>query len=99
MGFSIRDWRLVRSRECVRFSECPLREVLLYMCVQCFMITHKQCCNIRSHHLRLMVAIGYEYMLCCYYSGNVGLHVCAKVHDHTYTMLYAHSKGLYVVIA
>ena len=26
-GFLIRDWRLVRSRECVGFSECPLREV------------------------------------------------------------------------
>ena len=27
---SIRDWHFVRSREYVRFSECPLREVLLY---------------------------------------------------------------------
>ena len=31
MGFSIRDQSFVRSRECVRFSECPLREVLLYI--------------------------------------------------------------------
>ena len=30
MGFSIRVKCLVRSRECVRFTECPLREVLLY---------------------------------------------------------------------
>jgi len=31
MGFSIRDYSFVRSRECVRFLECPLREVLLYI--------------------------------------------------------------------
>ena len=24
-------------------------------------------------------------MLCCHDNGNVGLHVCAKFHDHTYT--------------
>ena len=38
MGFSIRDYNFVRSRECVRFSECPLREVLLYSihCVYIF---------------------------------------------------------------
>ena len=24
-------------------------------------------------------------------NGNVGLHVCAKIHDHTYTVLYAHT--------
>ena len=29
MGFSIRDWNFVRSREYV----CPLREVLLYLCL------------------------------------------------------------------
>ena len=28
--FSIRDCHSVRCRGCVRFSECPLREVLLY---------------------------------------------------------------------
>ena len=30
MGFSIRDYNLVRSRECVRFSECPLRECVRF---------------------------------------------------------------------
>ena len=25
-------------------------------------------------------------------NGNVGLHVCAKFHDHTYAVLYAHSS-------
>ena len=25
-------------------------------------------------------------------NGNVGLRVCAKFHDHTYAVLYAHSK-------
>ena len=25
-------------------------------------------------------------------NGNVGLRVCAKFHDHTYALLYAHSK-------
>ena len=29
-------------------------------------------------------------MLCCHANGNVGLYVCAKFHDHTYTVLYAH---------
>jgi len=29
MGFSIRDQSFVHSRVCVRFSVCPLREVLL----------------------------------------------------------------------
>ena len=28
----------------------------------------------------------------CHDNGNVGLHVYAKFHDHTYTVLYAHSK-------
>ena len=28
-------------------------------------------------------------------NGNVGLHVCAKFHEHTYTVLYAH-KVIYV---
>ena len=28
---SVSASRSVRSRECVRFSECPLREVLLYL--------------------------------------------------------------------
>ena len=31
MGLSIRDPNFVRSRESVRFSECPHREVLLYI--------------------------------------------------------------------
>ena len=31
-------------------------------------------------------------MLRCHDNGNVGLHVCAEFHDHTYTVLYAHSK-------
>ena len=30
MGFSIETRSFVRSRECVRFSECPFSEVLLY---------------------------------------------------------------------
>ena len=33
-------------------------------------------------------------MLCCHDNDNVGLHVCAKFHDHTYAVLYAHSKGI-----
>ena len=31
MGFSVRDSNFARSKECVRFSECPLREVPLYI--------------------------------------------------------------------
>ena len=56
--------------------------------------------NIHSHCLRL-VAIDYEYSTVCHDNGNVGLHVCAMLHDHTYTVLYAHSKDniMYVVIA
>ena len=42
-----------------------------------------------------MVAIGYEYATGFHGNGNVGLHVCAKFHEHTYTMLYAH-KVIYV---
>ena len=32
-------------------------------------------------------------MLCCHDNGFVGLHVCAMFHEHTYTVLHAHSKG------
>ena len=31
--------------------------------------------------------------VCCHDNGNVGVHVCAKFHEHTYTVLYAHNKG------
>ena len=57
---------------------------------------HRNCyskeANICSHCLKL-VAIGYKYATGCHDNGNVGLHVCAKFHDHTYTVLCAHSKG------
>ena len=42
-----------------------------------------------------MVAIGYEYATSCHDNGNVLLHVCAKIHEHTYTVLYA-QKVIYV---
>ena len=38
-----------------------------------------------------LVAIGYEYATGCHDNGNVGLHVCAKFHEHTYRVLYAHN--------
>ena len=38
-----------------------------------------------------LVAIGYEYATGCHDNGNVGLHVCAKFHEHTYTVLCAHN--------
>ena len=49
-----------------------------------------------------MVAIGDEYATGCHDNGNVGLHVCAKFHEHTYTqcfMLIVKDKVMYVVIA
>ena len=56
---------------------------------------HRNCYrgNIHSHRLRL-VAIGYEYATGCHDNGNFGLHVCAKFHEYTYAVLYAHSKGI-----
>ena len=27
-------------------------------------------------------------MVCCHDNGNVGLHMCAKFHDHTYTQCF-----------
>ena len=38
-----------------------------------------------------LVAIGYEYATGCHDNGNVGLHVCEKFHEHTYTVLCAHN--------
>ena len=64
--------------------------MLDYMCVQSFMSIHTQCFMlivkdkvIHVHRLRL-VAIGYEYATDCHDNGNVGLHACAKFHDHTH---------------
>ena len=36
-------------------------------------------------------------MLCCHDNSNVGLHVCAKIHDHTYAVLYAHRKKCQII--
>ena len=53
---------------------------------------YKVICILCSHCLRL-VAIGYDYvMLRCHDNGNVGLNGYAEFHDHTYAVLYAHSK-------
>ena len=38
-----------------------------------------------------LVAVGYEYATGCHDNGNVGLHVCAKFHEHTNTVLCAHN--------
>ena len=59
---------------------------------QCFMLIVNEYSNVRSYRLRL-VAIGYKYATGCHDNGNEGLHVCAKFHEHTYTVLYVHSKG------
>ena len=38
-----------------------------------------------------LVAIGYKYAAGCRDNGNAGLHVYAKFHEHTYTVLCAHN--------
>ena len=69
--------------------------VVLYMyCMQCFvLIKIVTVSNTRIHPPRL-VSIGYKYTTGCHDNCNVGLHVCARFHEHTYTVLYAHSKGI-----
>ena len=42
----------------------------------------KKVVHVYTHHLR-PVAIDYEYIMLPYGNGNIGLHVCAKFHDHT----------------
>ena len=44
-------------------------------------------CKVSSHICKqfFMLIVKYD-------NGNVGLHVCAEFHDHTYAVLYAHSK-------
>ena len=84
-----------------KLSFCQAMVMLDYVCVQSFMITHKQCfmlivkykviCILCSNFLRV-VAIGYTILLRSHDNGNVGLHVYAEFHDHTYAVLYAHSK-------
>ena len=74
----------VRLHVCEKFHD--------HTYTQCFMLIVKGYGNVHSHCLRL-VAIGYEYSAGYRNNGNVGLHVCTKFHEHTYTVLYAHSKG------
>ena len=56
--------------------------------VQCFMLIVKDKEMYRGWLLLV------TSMLHCHDNGNVGLYVCAKFHDHTYAVLYAHSKGI-----
>ena len=46
-----------------------------------------------SYSKVIYVVIACGWLLCCHDNGNVGLHI----HDHTYTVLYAHSKGIKVI--
>ena len=51
--------------------------------------------NIHASHCLRLVAINYEYgykYAMLPNKGNVKLHVCAKFHDHSCAVLYAHSK-------
>ena len=62
------------------------------------MITHTQCFMLIVMYKVIYVVIAWNWlllvtiMLRCHDNGNAGLHVCAEFHDHTYTVLYAHSK-------
>ena len=52
----------------------------------CFLLKALKCITLSTWGWLLLVTS----MLCCHENGNVGLHVCVKFHDHTYTVLYAH---------
>ena len=67
--------------------------MLDYMCVQSFIRS-----ALKVIYVYIIITRGWlllvTSMLCCHDNGNVGLHVCAKFHDRTYAVFYAHSKGI-----
>ena len=63
--------------------------ILDYMCVQSFMITHTQCFMLIVKY-KVICIITWGWLLLvtsmerCQDDDNIGLHVCAKFHDHTH---------------
>ena len=61
-----------------------------YMCLQTFIITHMHCFIFIEKYKVIYVVIAWDWLLlvtsllCCHDNDNVGLHVCAKFHDHTH---------------
>ena len=62
--------------------------MLDYMCVQSFMITQTQCFMriVKYKVIYVVIACGWLLLVTsmerCHDDDNVGLHVCAKFHDH-----------------
>ena len=77
--------------------------MLDYVYVQSFMITHMQCFMLIVKYKAIYVVIARGWlllvtnMLCCH--DNVGLHVRAKFHDHTYAVVYAHNNHYQRLVA
>ena len=69
--------------------------MLDYVCLQSFMITHTQCFMLIVVYKVIYVVIAWGWLLLVtimFRCHDNGLHVCAEFRDHTYAVLYAHSK-------